>query len=174
MKYDRKRGAAVIEEWPKRLPLGKLNWALLIASLVLLIGSLVRVLMVYGSLPAIIPTHFNATGEVDGTGGKGTILFLAGMDVFVWLIVVVCQFFPQFINVPVVLLKRPAEEIVQGTRVMINVTAILCVALFGYLLNNTIAIALGTAVALTGATIWIFLVAILAVTALYIFWLWRA
>ena len=36
MKYDKKRGAAVIEEWPKRLPLGKLNWALVLVGVAML------------------------------------------------------------------------------------------------------------------------------------------
>lgn len=174
MKYDKKRGAAVIEEWPKRLPLGKLNWALFIISGVALVVSLVRLMMVYGSLPDIIPTHFNAAGEVDGTGGKGSMIFIAVLDVVVWASVTLLQFFPRVINVPVFLLKRPAEEIIQGTRVMLNVMAILMVALFWYLQEKTIVIALGAAVTLGSAFMWAFLAAIIAITAIYMFWLWRA
>lgn len=174
MKYDKKRGAAVIEEWPKRLPLGKLNWALVLVGVAMLLVSIVRVLMQYAALPDVIPTHFNAAGEVDGTGGKGTLLFLCGLDVVVWLSVVAFQFFPRTINVPVFLLKRPAEEIIQGTRVMLNLTAILCVGLFWYLMEETVAIATGVALALGGWVEWVFVGAILLLTAVYFFWLWRA
>ncbi len=46
---------------------------------------------IYESLPAIIPTHFNHKGEVDGTGEKSTLLvvsiFMTCVSIFTYLIV---------------------------------------------------------------------------------------
>lgn len=46
---------------------------------------------IYESLPAIIPTHFNHKGEVDGTGEKSTLwvvsIFMSCVSVFTYLVV---------------------------------------------------------------------------------------
>lgn len=47
-----------------------------ILSPVLLLGAIVLVLIRWPHLPAQIPTHFNATGEIDGYGGRGTLLIM--------------------------------------------------------------------------------------------------
>ncbi|WP_439505086.1 SdpI family protein [Sediminibacterium sp.] len=46
---------------------------------------------IYNSLPAVIPTHFNYKGEVDGTGEKATLwvvsIFMSCVSVFTYLVV---------------------------------------------------------------------------------------
>lgn len=130
MKYDKIRGAQVIESWPARLPFDKLNKVLFAVSGFLLVASLLRLAMAYGTLPEGIPTHFNASGEVDAGGGKGSLLLIAVPDIVVWASLSLSLFFLRVINIPVALLKRSAEEIIRGTRVMINVTAIFMVGMF--------------------------------------------
>ena len=61
MRYNNKRGAQVIEEWPKRLPFNKVDVLLIVVMAICLIVPLVRLIMTYGSLPEIIPTHFGAS-----------------------------------------------------------------------------------------------------------------
>ena len=41
-----------------------------------LLGSIVFVLIRWPQLPAQIPIHFNARGEIDGYGGRGTLLIM--------------------------------------------------------------------------------------------------
>ena len=46
---------------------------------------------IYGSLPDIVPTHFNHKGEVDGRGEKSTLLvmtiFISGISLFTYFLV---------------------------------------------------------------------------------------
>lgn len=71
MRYNNKRGAQVIEEWPKRLPFNKVDVLLIVVMAICLIVPLVRLIMTYGSLPEIIPTHFGASGEVTVMAASG-------------------------------------------------------------------------------------------------------
>ena len=43
---------------------------------VVLLGSIVFVLIRFPHLPEQIPIHFNAKGEIDGWGGRGTLLIM--------------------------------------------------------------------------------------------------
>lgn len=164
----------IIGQWPKRLPLSLLDKIMIGVSALLVVLALARLAMVYGDLPETIPSHYGLNGEVDGTGGKSTLLILGGVDVLCWAAVVANNFFPQAINVPVFLLRRSGEEIIQGTRVLLNVIAILCAGLFWYLLEATVQIALGSAVAISNIVMFGFVGALILACLVYFFWLWRA
>ena len=164
----------IIGQWPKRLPLSLLDKIMIGVSALLVVLALARLAMVYGDLPEIIPSHYGLNGEVDGTGGKSTLLILGGVDVLCWAAVVAGNFFPQAINVPVFLLRRSGEEIIQGTRVLLNVIAILCAGLFWYLLEVTVQIALGSAAAISNVVMFGFVGALILACLVYFFWLWRA
>ncbi|MEE0435767.1 MAG: DUF1648 domain-containing protein [Peptococcaceae bacterium] len=164
----------VMRKWPERLPFSLLDKVLFGLSVLVVVLTLVRLAMVYGTLPDTIPTHFGLNGEADATGGKSELLVLAGVDLLCWAVIVVFNFFPQFINVPVFLMKRPADEIVRGTRVLMHVTAILCAALFWYMIEVTMQVAVGAAVGLSNAVVFAFIGALIMVCLIYFFWLWRA
>ncbi len=164
----------IIGQWPKRLPLSLLDKIMIGVSALLVVLALARLAMVYGDLPEVIPSHYGLNGEVDGTSGKPTLLILGGVDVLCWAAVVASNFFPQAINVPVFLLRRSGEEIIQGTRVLLNVIAILCAGLFWYLLEATVQIALGSAVAISNIVMFGFVGALILACLVYFFWLWRA
>lgn len=174
MRYNNKRGARVIEEWPKRLPFNKVDVLLIVVMAIFLIVPLVRIIMTYGSLPEIIPTHFGPSGEVGGYGGKWSLWLLWGVGFFCCALIVVSEWFPRWINVPVFLLKRPAEEIIRGSRLMMNVMGVLIAGFFGYITEVTIAIAGGSATVMSGAAAIGFVVVLLLVTVIYFLWLWRA
>ena len=164
----------IIGQWPKRLPLSLLDKIMIGVSALLVVLALARLAMVYGDLPEIIPSHYGLNGEVDGTSGKSTLLILGGVDVLCWATVVAGNFFPQAINVPVFLLRRSGEEIIQGSRVLLNVIAILCAGLFWYLLEATVQIALGSAAAISNIVMFGFVGALILACLIYFFWLWRA
>ena len=174
MRYNNKRGARVIEEWPKRLPFNKVDVLLIVVIAICLIVPLVRLIMTYGSLPEIIPTHFGASGEVDGYGSKWSLWLLWGVDLLCCALIVISEWFPRWINVPVFLLKRPAEDIIRGSRLMMNVMGVLIASFFWYLTEVTIAIACGAATAMSGAVDIGFVAVLLLITVIYFFWLWRA
>lgn len=163
----------IIGQWPKWLPLSLLDKIMIGVSALLVVLALARLAMVYGDLPEIIPSHYGLNGEVDGTSGKSTLLILGGVDVLCWAAVVAGNFFPQAINVPVFLLRRSGEDIIQGTRVLLNVIAILCAGLFWYLIETTVQVAVGAA-AISNIVMFGFVGALILACLIYFFWLWRA
>ncbi len=166
--------SAVMEKWPEKLPLSLADKLMIGVSALLVLLTLARLAMVYGELPATIPTHFGFNGEVDGHGGKSSLLVIAGCELLVWAVIVVNNILPQTINVPVFLMKRPAEEIVRGTRVLMHVIAILCAGLFWYLIEATVAIAFGTMAAISNVVMFAFIGALIVSCVIYFIWLWRA
>lgn len=172
---DAAQRSAVMEKWPEKLPLSLLDKILIGVSALLVILALARLAMVYGDLPATIPTHFGFNGEADGYGGKSSLLVMAGCELLVWAVVIVNNILPQTINVPVFLMKRPAEEIVRGTRVLLNAMAIVICAFFWYIQEVTVAIALGAGTAgLHPAALIAFMVGLFGAMIAYFIWLWRA
>lgn len=172
---DAAQRSAVMEKWPEKLPLSLLDKILIGVSALLVILALARLAMAYGDLPATIPTHFGFNGEVDGTGGKSSLLVIAGCELLVWAVLIVNNILPQTINVPVFLMKRPAEEIVRGTRVLLNAMAIVICAFFWYIQEVTVAIAMGAGTAgLHPAALIVFMVGLFGAMIAYFIWLWRA
>ena len=92
MKMDNKRSAAVIAEWPKRVPLSTLDKLLMLLTLAVMLAPIVHLLINYGALPAEIATDYNAAGEVIDWDAKWFLLVLAGADVFCTLSVLICLF----------------------------------------------------------------------------------
>lgn len=172
--HEARQRAAVMRDWPVRLPFSLLDKVLFGVSLLLVLLTLVRLAMVYGSLPEIIPSHYGMDGMVDATDDKSSLLILAGVDVLCWALVVVFNFFPQTINVPVFLMKRSGEEIVRGTRVLMHVIAIICAALFWYLIEATVQVAVGAAVGISSMVMFGFIGALILACLIYFIWLWRA
>lgn len=167
--------SAVMEKWPEKLPLSLADKLMIGVSALLVLLTLARLAMVYGELPATIPTHFGFNGEVDGHGRKSSLLVIAGCELLVWAVIVVNNILPQTINVPVFLMKRPAEEIVRGTRVLLNTMAVVICGFFWYIQEITVAIALGAGTAgLHPAALIVFMVGLFGAMIAYFIWLWRA
>ena len=158
------------KDWPDRLELSLIDKAMMALGLLVVIITIGRTAMVYPSLPDIIPTNFGSNGEVTGTDGKFSLLILVGADVFCWALMVVCNFFPQAINVPVFLLRREPIDIIRGTRLYLNVTILIVAAMFYYILETTIRVATGVATAM-GMGIWVFMALIIITIIIYFIWL---
>ena len=77
MKMDNKRGAAVIAEWPKRVPLSTLDKLLMLLTLAVLLVPLVHLAINYAALPAEVATDYNAAGEVIDRDAKWFLLVLS-------------------------------------------------------------------------------------------------
>ena len=72
-----------------------------ILTLVLLLAQFLAPLLLWNRLPDPMPTHYNAAGEIDGWGGRGTVFVMAGFSLFVWLLLsVVNRLNPRSWNLP--------------------------------------------------------------------------
>lgn len=70
----------------------------------------VVVLLKYSTLPERIPTHFNFKNEVDGYGGKDTILLLPIIGSAIYILLSVVNKFPHFFNYPTTITEENASR----------------------------------------------------------------
>ncbi len=81
----------------------------ILAPLILL-GTIAYLLIIWQRLPEQIPTHYNAAGEIDGTGGRGTLLLMPLIGLATDLTIALTGLFPRSWNtgVRVTALNRTA------------------------------------------------------------------
>jgi uncharacterized membrane protein len=94
-------------------------------------------------LPHTIPTHFNFAGQPDGWGGKGTLLILPIVSVFLFCTLTILQRFPQIYNYPVVITEANARQQYSLARTFLTWLFFELVWFFAYLEWKTIQAALG-------------------------------
>ena len=82
--------------------------ALGLAAPVLLLGALVFVLCRFPALPEKVPMHFNAAGEIDGYGGRASLLLMPLIGLVMDAVLAITARFPKSWNlgVRVTLLNR--------------------------------------------------------------------
>ena len=69
----------------------------ILAPLILL-GTIVYILIIWQKLPEQIPTHYNFAGEIDGYGGRGSLLLMPVIGLVTDLTVAICGRFPKSWN----------------------------------------------------------------------------
>ena len=69
------------------------------AAPTILLAGVVYVAVRYASLPAEIPTHYNAFGEIDGWGSRGTLWIMPVIGILCDALMLAVSFFPQTWNV---------------------------------------------------------------------------
>ena len=69
-----------------------------ILSPVVLLGSIVFILIRFPSLPAQIPMHYNAAGEIDGYGSRLTLLLMPAIGLVLDGSIVLAERFPKSWN----------------------------------------------------------------------------
>ncbi len=169
----RMKPSDIIDRWPKRLEYTGLEKMLMALSVAILAATMVCLFMNYGALPAEIPNHYDFNGNVDDVAGKSSLLILAAVDVVCTFVMLMSGHFPGAINVPVSMLKRPAEDIIHGTRIYLYVTTILLVAFFWFLIEATMLVAQDIWMGLPSIGIWSFIALLLGSVGIYFYWLWR-
>lgn len=89
-------------------------------------------LLHFSRLPAIIPTHFNAAGEVDGTGNRLTVFLLPVVGTFTLLLLGAVNRFPALRKKPFTLTPRLAEKLYSDGR-FLQWIGLLCALLFAFI-----------------------------------------
>lgn len=85
----------------------------------------------WSSLPARIPSHFDASGLIDGWGSKNSLLLFPFISLLMYALLTVVSFFPKTWNVPVKLTDENRGRVYTVTR------SLLCVLKLMLLLNFT-------------------------------------
>ena len=109
------------------------------------IGIWLLTLFNYSDLPEIIPVHYNAAGEVDGYGHKGTILALPLIATILFIGLTVLNKFPHLFNYPFAITEKNAlQQYTSATR-MLRFLKLTIVLIFGLIVFKTIRNANGNA-----------------------------
>ena len=76
------------------------DYILIVLAVVALVGTVVFVAVSWESIPASIPLHYGAGGEVTEYGKKSDIWMLVGIDVVMVVLVDIISWFPSLWNMP--------------------------------------------------------------------------
>lgn len=115
-----------------------IGWLMLVALWAL-------VLFNYSNLPGTVPTHFNASGEVDGTGDKATIFILPVLGTVLFVILTLIARSPQVFNYPTGITTENAKsQYINATR-LIRYLKLLNLIIFFVIVFKTLQTAAGKA-----------------------------
>lgn len=142
-----------------KLPRTKWEWIWDIVGFGVFIGAIVFLVASWSSIPDQVPGHYNALGEVDRWGSKYELFILPIIGVFLWLMMGILERFPHVHNYPERINESNAEAFYLTSRQVLNVTKNICLILFGFIMIQSIRVALGWATTLGGWFIVVFLVA---------------
>ena len=78
-------------------------------------------LIIYGNLPEIIPTHFDASGQTNDQGPKMTIMFLPVIVTLAFLGLTVLNQYPHIFNYPTNITSNNASRQYQNATSMIRI-----------------------------------------------------
>lgn len=127
------------------IPKTKLEWfadVIGYAALAFMVGLL---LVSWADLPAEVPAHFGAGGEVDRWGSKFELLILPVISILLTIFMHVLEKFPQLHNYPARFNESNAQAFYTNSRQTLNYMKNIINMLFAYIVYNSIDITLGAA-----------------------------
>ena len=107
-----------------------------IIGVLALLGSTLFVIIMWSQIPDQIPTHYNFTGEADGYGGKGSLIFMMVLAWFMFILITVLMRFPNTWNMPVKVTAENKARLYSITKAMLEVIKMLVSLLFAVMLIN--------------------------------------
>ncbi|WP_163970974.1 DUF1648 domain-containing protein [Oceanobacillus halotolerans] len=136
----------MVNSWqrPKlKIPKTRSEWIWDILGYSFYVGSIILLVFVWNKLPAEVPAHYNAFGEVDRWGSKMELLILPIVGTFLLLFTQLLEKFPEAHNYPKRLNESNAKQFYLNSRKMMNQIKNICMIIFALILFESISIALG-------------------------------
>src|SRR5699024_311034 len=107
------------------------------------IGSIIFLITIWSKLPAEVPAHYNAAGEVNRWGSKGELFILPSIGLFMIILMELFEKHHEMHNHPRRFNESNAEQFYLQSRKMINQLKNICLIVFALILIESISIALG-------------------------------
>lgn len=120
--------------WEKRI-----DWC----CLLFLVMMTLRISTTWKSLPAKIDTAFALSGQATNTSGKGTLLIVLAISVFLFMFLSFFSRHPYGFNYPVAVTKQNAKQLYQLGSMMMAWIKLLIMVLFANVVFSAIDLALG-------------------------------
>ncbi|HET8861565.1 DUF1648 domain-containing protein [Marivirga sp.] len=114
------------------------NYAIEIASLVILVVTWIYVFLSYSELDSEIPVHFNTSGEADRYGDKQSIFLLPILSVVFFFGLSILNKFPHIFNYPTEITEENAEKQYKNATNLIRTLNLLIVFIFAFITFNMI------------------------------------
>ncbi|MEG0472485.1 MAG: DUF1648 domain-containing protein [Solibacillus sp.] len=127
-----------------------------------LVGMVLYLLLKWSVLPAEVPAHFNAVGEVDRWGSKYELLILPVIAIFITFFMELIERYPHVHNYPERLCEANVRAFYLNSRQMLNYMKNIINMLFAFLVYESIEISIGEYTAL-GLPFALILIALFAV-----------
>jgi uncharacterized membrane protein len=156
------------------LPYAPLEVALEVLSAAGVLALLYLTWQSWPTLPARIPTHFNAVGLPDGWGGKGSLLFLPILGLLLYGMTVLSSRMPHALNYPVPVTQENAPRLYRIARWLLALLKLLIMAMLLFLEVSMIRVAQGKATGLGVLPMPFFLAAIALTLIVGILQMYRA
>lgn len=125
-----------------KLKTTRLEYALQIISLGLIIGTVLLIILSWNSIPAKIPAHFGASGEVNRWGGRGTLFIVPIVMILFYMFLTFTSKFPHYFNYLSNITEKNAEMQYRNSRLMIFSLMVETIAYFAFLEYKIINVAL--------------------------------
>lgn len=125
-----------------KLKATRMQVALNVCAWLIFGGSIVYLIVKWGSLPDKVPMHFNGAGEVDRWGGKGGLLVLPVIGAALWFGCAVLEKFPHLHNY-MNLNERNAERQYRHSQWTLNVIKNEMIVVFALLIVEQVQVAAG-------------------------------
>ncbi len=126
-----------------KIPLENIDLILELATLAILIILWSYVVMSYVSLPEIVPTHFNANREVNGTGGKGSVWFLMAITTILTAGMYILTKYPNIHNYLVEITQENAAYLYKKSARLLRFVNLFTLLLMSYVTYSVVATAMG-------------------------------
>lgn len=101
-----------------------------VICVLLLAAATLFVLMRWQQLPEQIPIHYNFAGEVDGYGGKGSLILLMILSWIVFFTITISIRFPEKWNMPVEVTEENRSRLFAIARAMMEIVKFFVTLLF--------------------------------------------
>lgn len=111
----------------------KFQIALEILTLAVNAGTAIFLIVIWDSLPEKIPTHFNASGEIDGYGSPSSLIFIFVTMLLLSLMLFVITLFPNIWNMPGKITENNANKAYSYIRSMLVGQSLIIAATFAYM-----------------------------------------
>ena len=90
-----------------------------IATACIMLAMILYPIMIWDSIPASIPMHYNAVGEIDSWASKGTLMILPIISLIIYLLLTVVTGVPAIWNMPVIVNKKNQEKVYGSGRTLL-------------------------------------------------------
>lgn len=102
-------------------------------SLLCLVGTVIFLIISWKTIPAKIPGHYNAAGEVDRIANKSSLIWLLAVGWILFIVMSVAERFPQIWNTGIEVTEKNKEKVYRILKNMIVTVKLIIALVFSYL-----------------------------------------